>query len=604
MNANKKTSKKYSRNKKAYRSDKQTHSGKFPQDSNCTSDYNDVSWYAKNDQMLRDAASYSYNQPLGTRFPIEEIVSQADWISTAGSPITVRNSFTVSANSVPGVMSLITGICPGLSTNYRSPINLAAQNIYSFVRYANSGARNYSPEDLMLYMFALDSAYACWNTLKRLYGIARAYSQSNWYLPKIVVEGMGFNYNDVKAHLADLRLYINTAAARLSSFCVPASMPIFVRHSWMFSNIWADASNPKAQLYQFVPLYFFKYSETTNPKGGELIAQPFSTWVSDSTQYSSHMAPTLQTVDWAIEYLNGLIDALHQSEDIGVMSGDILKAYGQGSLFKVTAVPEDYTVTPVYNEEVLNQIHNATVICDTFHNGGTMAGSTSVFNITQDPDTLTLQWNPTFASGASTKEGTLLNMPWTDVTPANTMVGSRLACSYSLVSDPDVETPGSNLAQFRAVGTEFIWNAYIGFKYFNTTQHESEALWYGFKTIEDTTVQLEYLGTVKTSSNYNTDGWANPEPALYRVQERYAMYSLLSQFDWHPYIIPNLTEIVNTIEYDDTGHSSVTKVRVTGTYDAVLGDMANWTVISERNLENMHLTAIMSEFNIPQIGSY
>lgn len=568
-----------------------------PIKTNCK--FNDPSWYSKNQQMLHDAASVSYNQPIGTTLHYNELVSDPGWTTSSGVPLTNYLDIPNSAKSVPGVMALVTGICPGLSKDYRSPINLAAQNIYTFVRKANSGATNYAPEDLMMYMFALDSAYSCWNFLKRAYGMMCEFSQHNWYQPKTFIESCGIDYYDLNNNLADFRLFLNVTAARLSSFCVPSTMPIFIRHSWLFSNVWLDSNNAKAQSYIFVPLYFYQYSESTNPKGGELVAKPWSSWISASTDYPSHMKPTLLSLSQVKAYMNSLIDVLYQSEDIGTMSGDILKAYGEGGLFKLTPVAEDYSVKPVYNEEVLNQIHNATILNNSYHNGGTAAGSTSVFNITQNPDTLTINWDPTFASNPTNKIGTLINMPWENVTEANTMVGTRLACTYQSTTDQNDATgttPFATKAKFTSVGTEFVWNAFIGFM--NSTMENP--FWFGFKTLEEDAFSVEFRHAVISGKDNNWVSQADYLAAISNLTESRALVALLSNFDWHPLVSYEHSAIYLFYQLDGT----LDHIDTHEDHKGFIGDLTNWTTVVQSRLENMNLTAVMSEFDIPAGGSF
>nr|AVX53561.1 putative capsid [Marmot picobirnavirus] len=554
-------------------------SDKFPQQTNANSSYNDVSWYAKNDQILRDAASYSYNQPLGSKIRLENVVLPSGSGEGLSSSVVSNGAST----SVPGVMTLLTGICPGVSQDYHSPINLAAQNIYSYVRYANSGSKNYEPVDLMLYMFAMDSIYACWNFYKRIYGLLQSYSQSNWYLPQTLIYSAGVDFNDVMANISDLRLYLNATAARITSFCVPATMPIFVRHSWMFSNVWADSANSKAQCYQFVPLYFFKYDEKSDPKGGFLNAVEWTPWEKDSDVYSNHCRPKLKSFRDMVVYLNNLIDALSKSEDIGVMSGDILKAYGQGNLFKITAVSEDYSVLPVYNEEVLTQIHNATVLFEGYNGDNWPVDAT--FDIKQDVDKQILTWQPTFTYEHVGLSGAVLNMPYNEVTPANTMVGSRLVTNFaSFVAAP------TSYTQILSCGTEFIWNAYIAFNKYSSTGTVTK--WYGIRTMDSVSMYFE-------------DAYTTPTNDLLKqymdvLINRHALISLVSQFDWHPLMFLITREAERRASEAPAGYDRADINHVAG----VLGDMSNWTILDANAVENLHLTAIMSEFNIPQIGSF
>lgn len=359
--------------------------------------YNDVSWYAKNQQMLTDAASFSYNSPLGNPVPFSELLSG------------VPNSL-VGNDAVAGVAQLQFVPCIGISTNSISPANIAANNIYSYVRYMNSGAKNYDQADMMLYLLAMDNLYMYINWMKRIYGYVNTYSQYNKYVPAAYAAADSVDIADLRANLADFRLFINNCCARASAFCVPAVMPLFVRHSWMVSNIYKDSDTLKAQSYMYVPSWFYKYDETGSKYGGQLIIQG---------RTGNAKLSDLRTI------FESMFSKLAYSEDIGVMSGDILKAYGQERLFKLSSVDPDYTVLPVYNEEVLSQIHNLQIV-----EPNTASENAKTWNVTQDPDTGYLVFNPTVIPWAYNPKKIMVNMPWDGVTPADTMVATRLTAAY------------------------------------------------------------------------------------------------------------------------------------------------------------------------------
>lgn len=484
--------------------------------------YNDPMWYAKNEQILRDAASFSYNKPLGTAIPY---------------PF-AQTSYTAvdSALVVPGLMAHYYLPTIGNSIASDSPANLAANNIYSYVRYMNSGAKNYDQADIMLYLLAMDSVYMLWNWMKRVYGYMRTYSQQNWYLPKALAAADRVDFDDIMQNLADFRAFLNVAAAQISSFCVPAVMPFFIRHSWMCSNVYKDSDIAKAQLYMFVPIGFYQLEETTSKYGTSLIR-------ATDNRNAGNPATWFKFADMK-SMMNILLSKLAYSEDIGVMSGDILKAYGQDKLFKLTPVDPDYTVVPVYNEEVLNQMHNS--------DANDYGDYNSVMKITQDPSTGFLVWNPTVIINRNhITKNHLINMPWETVTPANTMVGTRL----KVVLEPS-STP--NQGYIKSCGTELI----VGRVMFYLKDGIINPVMY--------TDNIAYL-TVGSSN---------------LVNELRAL-SMISQFDWHP-----LIELIYT---DTSGNEQ---------YLGKLGDISNYTIMSDENLEQLNLTAIMSEFNIPQLGSF
>lgn len=487
--------------------------------------FNDVEWYSKNEYMLRDAASFSYNSPIGTRIPYQQMFKAG--VGTESQPVSLNLDPIYDA--VPGLMSLLFVPTIGYSVDSSSPANLAAQNIYSYVRYMNSGAKNYDQADLMLYFLAMDSIYMTWNWAKRIYGYARIYSTKNKYLPKIFAAADSVDLDDIVSNLADFRLQLNSFAAQISSFCVPAVMPLFIRHSWMVSNIYKDSDVDKAQLYMFNPRNYYVFSETASETGGSLNWNAFPTH--DATT-------TVWKMKDIMAALKRQIDQVAYSEDIGVMSGDVLKAYGSEKLFKISPIDPDYEIVPVYNEEVLNQIHNSTVIGLPEMNS---------LNITQDPDEGFLIYNPNFQADILPVKK-MVNMPWNDVTPANTMVGTRLTALFR-------EDLVDNKA-YAVIGTEYLIDRRIWF-------YNEDGSW-GFDYVHDNIV-------------YKDGG----DTQALRV------IGLLTQFDWHPLVY---------VFKQGTGKNYALWT--------VLGDISNYTLIDTYSMEQTHTTAILSEFNVPQIGSF
>lgn len=548
MNQNKKTIK-----KRPYKGPKRTPKdrddctptkGKFSQDTqDTTHSYNDVSWYAKNAQMLTDAASFSYNTPLGT------FIKGAD---VFGGAVNTNSGF-----NVPGLMTLELVPTIGISKDSASPANLAAQNIYSFVRYRNSGAKNYDQADLFLYLLAMDSIYSFWNWCKRAYGLLNTYSQKNKYMPRSYFIAMGLDFDDFIANIADFRLWLNQAAAEISAFCVPAVMPYFIRHSWLYSNVYKDSDSDKAQQYMFNPACFYLYDETGSQYGGRLVPQ----WINTFSGISTITTASLKLSELQAYYRN-LISAIAYSEDIGVMSGDILKAYEQGNLFKLEPVMPDYTVLPVYNEEVLNQIHNSTL--HRIAHGNKIDDLTTdqvqqvndSFMITQDPNTGFLKYDPILKQSYFPQKKAFINMPWDNVTPANTMVGTRLT---DLVRNTDdIKTTLFQSTKFNSLGSDFVSGRYV----------LSIGLT-GAYGISDLNPSYSFAGGAAAVSLH----------IKHLVQ--------ISQFDWHP-LVPIFSK--------DSGDNY--------TCQGFLGDVNNFTYMDEYSLDQLHTTAIMSLFNVPQIGSY
>lgn len=309
---------------------------------------NDPSWYVKEGQLAKDIASLSFNTSLGARTEINVDNNGGDWSQSALS------------YGVPGILSLNFIPSVGVSEGGYSPINIAAKNLYSFVRHANSGSKNYDSPDLILYVVAMDSIYMAIQHLQRAYGTARVYSQLNRYVGDAFLKAQGFDPNDVRANLAQFRAQINMLIVKASVFAVPSVMSLFQRHAWMVRGVFQDAPVDKCQTYMYRPVGMYKYIETS---GGPGYCELKPCAVDVSTQDAHEYIYDIQwtTAQW-FSYVNDLISALVASEDIAIMSGDLLKAFGSENMFKLGLIPEDYSLEVNFSEEILDQIHN-TIFC-------------------------------------------------------------------------------------------------------------------------------------------------------------------------------------------------------------------------------------------------
>lgn len=513
--------------------DKQRSKGKFPQGKVSIAS-NDAAWYTKNPSLMRDVASFSFNNPLGSPFRIAD-------------EIVLSSTETISAEtgSLPGLMAFRTVMTPGVSTSAQSPVNMAAQNVYSYVRHENSGSRNYDSPDLMLYLLAMDSLYAAWNWMKRIYGTVASYNQLNYYMPRAYLLANNVDFYDIQQHLADFRGYLNKAAAQIVSFCVPATMNFVVRHSWMFSNIYKDSDTAKAQQYMFVPSVFYQFDETSKPKGGILTPIPVTYGVDISN-------PTLFKFSDLVAMLDGMINALNYSEDMAIMSGDILKAYGDGSLVKLSAIDPEYTVMPVYNTEVLSQIENIKMLPMTVDNLDSL-------NIGQNPNTNFISYNPIFnTSNPMVRQGCFINMHKENVTPEEMMVATRLSA---------IGTSGNDSSYgLYTSGSEFITIGII----------------YTFTDGSGPSSPVSYIGLDLTARSFTNVIAFDPTSKPNSLASAVTLSQYLN-FDWAPHVML-------LISSGGTGNSY---------YAGYATDFDMYTFVSKSNMEAMNTAALLSEFDIP-----
>lgn len=557
----KKTTKKGSKKSKRRRS---ARSNKTDSNRNSYSDYrgdNDIRWYTKNPQLLRSAASLSYFTPLGA----SPQMSQLPNVAMTGSL-----SYADGVGLIPGIMVLKYIAGPSTSDNYRTdPVELASQDMFTFCRKENSGYSNWQKADGMIYLLAMDEIYSMWAQGVRAYGLLRLFSQTNRYLAKTLVEACGFNYADLAANAADFNNTLNVLAARIAAFPVPSSFPYFQRHMWLVSNVFVDEDVTKPQMYLHRPDLFRKYSETEYDQGGALLAYNYkwsrsttADW-QDSAAYAGEIVSSdgLYTLGEFKLLMDDMLQRVESSSDVGIIGGDIRKAYGDKGLFTVGAIGFDYVTVPMKNDEVLSQISNFQACAVHYAAYSVSADRQASFDIKQIVGTESqvpqIDYTITTAgvnNGVYNMVPKLLNFHASDITPEMTMVASRWLTNW--ISDEGES--GEIIYKCSSSGSE------IG-----------------------TGIEIHEIYPSGSHGRVKLHTYT-PESANVQVDENIS--SKISNFDWHPPIM-----------FVTDTRSQTTPA---GTVKGVMLDYANYTYPGRDSIRNMNEAAILSLFDVPQLGTY
>lgn len=545
---------------------------------------NDWRWYAQNEQLLKDSASFPYSWPLGNRLNLGEYAPE------------------VNKGSLPGVMAIYTSPTFGWSDNANSPINVAARNIYSYVRHANSGHANYDAPDLMLYLCAMDSMYSYLAYLKRIYGVMSTYSYTNRYYPKAVIRAMGVDFDDIQANLADFRGFINTFAVKVGSMCIPASMSYMAKHMWMYSGLYTDSNQDKAQTYLFVP-YTLGIYELTDEAGS------ISMWGLGGMgdDYAMKFAELRA-------FANKMLDPVLQSEDMNIMSGDILKAFGANGVYKVEGINEQYTVLPAYQPEVLDQIQNCTLI-GAYAHWADREKFPDRPTLKQDPTKGWLEFTPplshpyafTLADEENPGQNVfcanrIVTFDHGDITPANTMEATRMTnIADEYIKDGtnayNVTTMGSEIAHFAIIWSygekDGVWDLvktdgiYVGLTHMVSVN--------GANYTDKVEANLS-ASQVAANRNAIKAAFSSDFMAIRDALSRDAiLVERMSQFSRHPAVA-----ITTGIQDMSTGEYHVAPAY--GRFNGFVFDVNYYAVIDKDDLRVMSETALMSMFNITQYG--
>ena len=322
------------------RHNKETSRGRDPEPRLGVHSYNDDAWYNWNPQLVIDTCNLSLMVRAGEVYDLEKNVG--DQVHQVGKLNT------------PGIMRFTW--MPSLGTwNYDddSAAVIAFRNMYSYIRHANSGHANYDPEDLFNYITAIDSLYSFRAMMLRAYGAAKLYSSMNRYIGDSLLRVMGFNADDLRRNLAQFKWFINDMTTKLQTLYIPNQFAALQRHMWLNSNVFLDAESPRAQLNVFVPKGFAVWQEGTDAETPGRFG--WIDWIPNNAELF-HEATAAECYDLFNTMWNNIIG----SEDLGIINGDILKAYGSGFLIPTT-ITSDWTWSPVYEPRVMLQMHNATL---------------------------------------------------------------------------------------------------------------------------------------------------------------------------------------------------------------------------------------------------
>lgn len=524
-------------------------SDKDPKNMKQTHASNDVAWYANNPELLKSAASFPFAVTTGQPTPF--------------GPTPVGSN--LSYNSIPGVYGLYW--TPSLGGDYNDAVNQAARSTYSFVVHANSRSSiKYSDQDLMLIILAAAQVFSMLAHGVRMYGVMKTFDQRNDYLPRGLVQAMGFNYDDCREHLAQIWFDLNEMIARTQQIWIPNTFPIIQRWFWLNSNIYIDADSVKGQFYLFAPANMGMYDETYNSQGGALnFSLPT---VRPDTGVADLIWQVPEAVySWANykAIVNNAISVLVDSEDRGTMMGDILKAYGVEKIFAMQPIPVDYRVQPVYDREVLTQIENA-VVCET-KPGAFQQNQTTMRIETNWPSVSTTKYD-NFLPDVQVLNFHQLENP----TPEQVMVATRLKPIGNVIS---VDSGGKFQSVHPAVtGTEYICRAAYVINTGNPALNqarESTILTPAIPYYKDDASGGVYYGNFMYLWVWNAFDWA---PWLYI---------------WDGDITP------------PKGGTTVMSDATTPKVIQAMGDYDNHTYLQLNDLLKMHTCAVYSEFGVPTI---
>nr|AVX53403.1 putative capsid [Marmot picobirnavirus] len=301
---------------------------------------NDASWYALDAQYLKNAYSLNFSAP---------------------SCVDIFNKAPALKMGTPGVAVVKIVNTFGLSLDDNSPVNVMARKFFAEVRKFNTGSVPYEAPDLMMVVYAAIDIVIRMSLIKRAIGVLGRFSPYNKTLGVGLISAMGFQYDDLATNSANIRSRYNILVDKFNSALrIPNFLTYADRKAFLFSNIFMDKPSIRSGFYITRPYTCYDWNTTSLPTG-TCLRQTTINWGDNN-----------ETAMTWLDNIESALNLMIVDQDVNIMMGDIIKAYGEGSMLQLGYLEDGYQTPIVYSEEFGVQIHNANITgrVHFFRNGG------------------------------------------------------------------------------------------------------------------------------------------------------------------------------------------------------------------------------------------
>lgn len=459
-----------------------------------TDDYNDLSYYFKDPTILDQSTQLAFQSFLGSgglgRYEVPSIM-------------------TIYLNPSPGINWK--GASASLDHPAKSGINMAALKLFNLLSMHSGRNMVYSPINIATAILEMGQLLSTVSFLRRALGVVKTTNIRNRMYPRMIVEAMGIDYDDLVANWANYRARLNNEIAAVNQVPILYNCGYLRKCANQFDYIFTDSESSMAQSYMFVPETTWIIEEASDPRGTYLRTIPFvgeKTWEARRGTYSTNKT----FADYITNVLRPIIDSLLQSSTLNLVYADLLNLAGkmQIPMYTIPLVEDTYSVVPIHNWEALVHIHNLTCVGTP---GLTTEGDnyTPYNDVCPDPDTNDIKYNPGFYVGL------------------NALKADKIPYQYGIfdspVPDPDVKVR-AEMSRYKSVLT-------------HNVVHEGEFDFFVYAILTDW-----YATKINIYQNQDHDDpnngviWiaGNFKPYQNRIAEYQAsdLDTVLSQFDWAP----------------------------------------------------------------------
>ena len=270
--------------------------------------------------------------------------------------LTSRSNF-----QIPGIFKIT--LRPNIDSNSEvSIINSLSSSMFKFIRSANSGMSQYEASDLMIYHLAIMSIYSQMNRIARMYSLLGSSRMMNFYWGDKILESLNVDSYSLTDKQAAIRSAYNVLVRKVNTLALPKYNLIPERWNYLLGSVFTDGTTETSQYYLFDMPYMLEYEGYTDRKGGKLVVKSFSKndELSDRVDTTGSDLSQLDPI-LLVRYLLSYVDDLLNDADFNIMNGDMLKAFGNESLYQLVPLEEFTEINPVFDPSILSEINNSNI---------------------------------------------------------------------------------------------------------------------------------------------------------------------------------------------------------------------------------------------------
>lgn len=527
-----------------------------------TTGSNDLQWWANYPDLLKGVTNIPFNWIPGTKVGVTN--NSANF-----APLNIGN--IAIAKLTPAI---------GQSTTDADAFNSQIRQLWLDMHRKYRGIGTYQKADLGMMILGINSYFEVLAKFERIYGVINTYHIGNRVVPNGLKDALGISA-DLEENLADFRYILNLYIAKAKQICLPKGLSILASDLVAVSNLFKDSKDRRAFIFGFDISEFGVFrgdlvNSSSQAIGSAVVFEDFSSLnYMTGTSPSNYPAFTLADVKGVLETM---ISHLLNDDDVQTMCSDLLAAYGPENVMTLVSVPEDYHVEPVEDYERSLQFHNLSII-----------GSTESIYVDSVIDN-------TMANVFSSNNQRHVYYQYQNKVMCELAVGHPHTNNYVLVSGRNVPSFFASEPEYDEYGkvTDLVFDTWAetpgdievmcGTRYMalagptmtvTSSSYRRFIYSYGSKVVE----KLEVWAYRPANNDYFREIIYGSVIEDSKFNSSKEVFFHLGQMDWAPLFYVN-----------DSGDYTL------------VGDVDNFTVITNVNLERIHEVALLSGYKIPMVS--